>query len=81
MKDVKAVLYQKEQELERVRKEILALLTVIPLLTNDKPNVDIIQFLKSDSSKVADDVPKYDMESMETYYPFIGNLKAQGRLG
>lgn len=80
MKDVKAVLRQKEQELERVRKEICALLTVIPLLRNDEPTFDIIQFLESESSKVVDDVSEYDMKSMEIYYPFIEKLKAQGGL-
>lgn len=81
MKDLNAVLRQKEQDLERVRKEILALLTVIPLLTDDKPTFDLIQFLESDSATVVDDVPKYDMDGMEIYFPFIGNLRAQGRLG
>lgn len=81
MKNLDAVLRQKEQDLERVRKEILALLTVIPLLTNDEPTCDITQLLESDSARVGDDIPKYDMEGMEVYYPFIGNLRAQGRLG
>jgi hypothetical protein len=81
MKDVEAVLRQKEQDLERVRKEILALLTVIPLLTNDEPTFDIIQLLECESARVVDDIPKYDMDGMEIYYPFIGNLRAQGRLG
>ena len=79
MKDIHTVLRQKEQSLERVRKEILALRTAIPLLTDDKPGVDLIQFLESDSVRV--DIPKYDIDSMETYFPFIANLRAQGRLG
>jgi hypothetical protein len=79
MKDLNTVLHQKEQDLEKVRKEILALLTVIPLLTGDEPNFDIVQFLEA--SGVADNIPAYDMASMETYYPFIGSLRAQGRLG
>jgi hypothetical protein len=47
MKDLHTVLRQKEQDVERVRREILALLTVIPLLTNDKPEFDIIPLLRS----------------------------------
>lgn len=81
MKDLNAVLRQKEQDLERVRKEILALLTVIPLLTSDKPTFDIIQFLESEATRVPEDVPKYDIDGMEIYFPFIENLRAQGRLG
>jgi hypothetical protein len=81
MKDLNAVLRQKEQDLLRVRKEILALLTVIPLLTNDDPKPDIIEFLKSDSARVVEDIPAYDITSMEAYFPFIANLRAQGRLG
>lgn len=80
MKDLNAVLRQKEQDIERVRKEILALLTVIPLLTDDSPPFDIIQFLKSDAARVVNDPPKYDIHGMETYFPFIENLRAQGRL-
>jgi hypothetical protein len=80
MKDLNAVLHQKEQDLERVRKEILALLTVIPLLTDEEPPLDIIQFLRSDAASVVGDIPKYDIDGMEIYFPFIRNLRAQGRL-
>jgi hypothetical protein len=37
MKDVCEVLRHKEKDLERVRREIQALLTVIPLLADDQP--------------------------------------------
>jgi hypothetical protein len=80
MKDLHTVLQQKEQDLERVRKEILALLTVIPLLTDEKPALDIIQFLESDAARVVGDLPKYDMDGMEVYFPFIRNLRDRGRL-
>lgn len=81
MKDLNAVLRQKEQDLARVRKEILALLTVIPLLTNDEPPFDLIQLLQSEAAMVLHDTPEYDIEGMEIYFPFVRNLKAQGRLG
>jgi hypothetical protein len=81
MKDLNAVLRQKEQDLERVRKEVLALFTVIPLLTNEKPTFDINELLESDSARTVDDTPKYDIAGMEIYFPFIRNLRAQGRLG
>ena len=43
MRDVHAVLSQKEQEVKRVRQEVQALLVVIPLLANDQPASDIVQ--------------------------------------
>ena len=49
LKDLTAILRQKEQDLTRVRKEILALLSVIPLLTDD---VD----------RVVDGVPKHEID-------------------
>jgi hypothetical protein len=80
MKDLHTVLQQKEQDLERVRKEILALLTVIPLLADEKPAFDIIQFLQSDAARVVGDLPKYDIDGMEIYFPFISTLRDRGRL-
>jgi hypothetical protein len=38
MKDPHSVLREKEQDVKRVRKEIQALLTVIPLLADDQPS-------------------------------------------
>ena len=43
MKDVHAVLSQKEQEVQRVRQEVQALLVVIPLLANDQSASDLVQ--------------------------------------
>jgi hypothetical protein len=37
MKDPHSILRAKEQDLDRVREEIQALLTVIPLLADDPP--------------------------------------------
>ena len=42
MKDPHTVLRQKDLDLERVRKEIQALLTVIPLLADDPPTSDVV---------------------------------------
>jgi hypothetical protein len=42
MKDVFAVLYQREMDLERVRKEIEALRAVIPLLGEETPSVQAV---------------------------------------
>jgi hypothetical protein len=38
MKDPHSIMHEKEQDLERVRKEVQALLTVIPLLADDQPS-------------------------------------------
>jgi hypothetical protein len=40
MKDLQTVLRAKEQDVERVRKEIQALLTVIPLLAEEQASPD-----------------------------------------
>jgi hypothetical protein len=42
MKDVLAVLYQREMDLERVRREIEALRAVIPLLGEETPSVQAV---------------------------------------
>ena len=43
MKDPRSVLRQKDLDLERVRKEIQALLIVIPLLADDQTSSDVMQ--------------------------------------
>lgn len=40
MKDFQTVLREKEQDVERVRKEVQALLTVIPLLAEEQASPD-----------------------------------------
>jgi hypothetical protein len=63
MKDAYTVLYQKEQDVERVRGEIHALVAVIPLLIdNDTASSDLMQLLRLDSARLAgkpsgDDMP------------------------
>jgi hypothetical protein len=49
MKDFQTVLREKEQAVERVRKEVQALLTVIPLLTEEQASPDDVlhQFHKA----------------------------------
>ena len=79
MRDVRTVLCQKEQDAERVRKEIQSLLLVIPLLADDEPSCDIMQPLL-ESLRPMQDSSDHDMALMEIYYPFIRNLRAEGRL-
>jgi hypothetical protein len=65
MKDAYTVLYQKEQDVERVRGEIHALVAVIPLLIdNDTASSDLMQLLRLDSARLAgkpsgDDMPAW----------------------
>ena len=42
MKDPQSVLRQKDLDLERVRKEVQALLTVIPMLADDSASSEVI---------------------------------------
>ena len=72
MKDPHSVLRQKDLDLERVRKEIQALLTVIPLLADDPPSADLMNQLASSPTHV--DPPDKDMAQLELYYPFVRYL-------
>jgi hypothetical protein len=80
MKDLAIVLRQKEQDVERVRREIQALLTVVPLLADDQPSCDILHQLLLVAAQTAVNLPHNDLTELEIYYPFIKHLKAQGRL-
>ena len=75
MKDPRSVLLEKEQELERVRKEIQALLRVIPLLADDQPNPDVMDELRLALSRTPVDALDNGMAQLETYYPFIRHLR------
>ena len=67
MKNPYTVLSQKEEDVARVRKEIQALLTVIPLLT--------------DQAQLLGSCPDFEhsikdgMTALELYYPFVRNLQ------
>lgn len=76
MKDLHTVLGQKEQDLERVRREIQALLTVIPLLLDDQPSADAFEFLmRSASSLTVQEPSDKGMADLETYYPFVRHMR------
>jgi hypothetical protein len=75
MKDPHSVLREKEQDLERVHKEVQALLTVIPLLADDQLSRDVMPELLLASSRTPVDPPDNDMAQLELYYPFIGHLR------
>src|ERR1700688_1164960 len=78
------VLSQKEQDVARVRKEIQALLTVIPLLADSPPSWDELQTQLLSSCPDIEHSVKDGMAALELYYPFVRNLQKHsldGRLG
>jgi hypothetical protein len=74
MKDPHSVLCQKDLDLKRVRKEIQALLTVIPLLADDPPCSDVMNEVPLASFPTPVDPPDNDMAQLELYYPFVRYL-------
>jgi len=74
MKDPHSVLREKDLDLARVRKEIQALLTVIPLLADDQPSSDVMNQVPLASCPTPVDPPDNDMSQLELYYPFVRYL-------
>ena len=76
MRDLHTVLRQKEQDVERVRREIQKLLTVIPLLADDLPSPDDVRRLLHLASAGTVVVPSDNgMADLETYYPFVRHMR------
>ena len=76
MKDLHTVLRQKEQDVERVRLEIQALLAVIPLLADDQlPSDDLAFLTRLASSRTAEEPSGSGMDDLETYYPFVRHMR------
>jgi hypothetical protein len=74
MKDPHSVLRRKDLDLERVRREIQALLTVIPLLVDDSPTSDVVNDVALASFPTRVNPPENDMAQLELYYPFVRHL-------
>ena len=79
MKGLHTVLRQREKDVERVREEIQALLTVIPLLADDEPADVVMDLLRSASSRTVADPSGDGMAYLETYYPFVKQLRMSER--
>ena len=79
MKDLHSVLREKEQDLARVRREIQAVLTAIPLLADDPPTSDVVHEVPLASSPTPVDPPDDDMDQLEIYYPFVRHLRISER--
>jgi hypothetical protein len=79
MKNLNTVLRQKEQDAERVRQEIRALLAVIPLLADDQPSSDDVMYqLPLASSRTVAEPSDNDMADLEIYYPFVKHMRKVG---
>ena len=73
MKDPYRVLREKEQDVERVRKEIQALLTVIPLLADNQLSADnVMHELLVAVSRKSLDPPDNERAELE---PFLRHLR------
>ena len=76
MKDLQTVLRQKELDVERVRREIQALLMVIPLIADDQPaSDDVMHLLRWASSRTVAKPSDNGMADLETYYPFVRHMR------
>jgi hypothetical protein len=78
VKDPYAVLRQKEQDIARVRKEIRALLTVIPLLTESPPSWPEVRSqieMSRPMGKCDEEAWDNGLGDLERYFPFISRLQ------
>ena len=81
MKNPYAILRQKEQDVARVRKELQALLIVIPLLADAELSWDELKAQIVDSCRSMPPYAKNGMAELELYFPFVKNLQlADSRL-
>lgn len=74
MKDPYALLSQKEQEVSRVRREIQALLVVIPLLDDDVLKWEDLRASLSTFVVPRQKTTGDSMRELEVYFPFVKNL-------
>lgn len=75
MKNPYIVLSQKEQDAARVREEIQALLTVIPLLADSAPSWDELQTQLLISCPDIEHSVEDGMAALKLYYPFVRDLQ------
>jgi hypothetical protein len=75
VKNPYAVLRQKEQDVARVRKEIRALLIVIPLLSDAELSLAELHTQLVDSCQNMPTSSRNGMAELELYFPFVKNLR------
>ena len=78
MKNPYILLRQKEQDLARVRMEIQALLTVIPLLADAELSWDELKAQLVSSSQSMPTSTRDGMAELELYFPFVKYLQLDG---
>jgi hypothetical protein len=80
MRDPYGVLREKEKDVERVRKEIQALYTVIPLLCDDQPSSDdLMPALLLSVSRESVDSPDKGMADLAPFVRHLRNSSAPSR--
>lgn len=80
MKDPYSILREKEQDVERVRKEIQALLTVIPLLADNQSSADnVMQELLLAVFRKSVDPPDKGVAELEPFVRHLRNSSSQKR--
>ncbi len=73
MKDPHMVLYEKENQMERLRKEIRALRVVIPLLAEGESSVESMQG-EDDHFESGNLQTQDGMLELKRYYPFVRHM-------
>jgi hypothetical protein len=80
MKSLLTVLHQKEQDAERVRQEVRALLVVIPLLEDDQSSSnDVMHQLSLTSSEMMAEPSDKGMADLEIYFPWVRRMRMSER--
>jgi len=80
MRNPYVVLREKQEESARVRKEIQALLIVIPLLEDEAPTWEDLKTSLSNLVGPNPEPTKDSMRDLELYFPFTKSLqRARGR--
>ena len=74
MKNPYVLLSQKQEEVSRVRKEIQALLIVIPLLDDEVPKWEDVRASLSNFPIPRQKATRDSMRELEVYFPFVKNL-------
>jgi hypothetical protein len=74
VKNPYVLLSQKQEEVSRVRREIQALLIVIPLLDDDVPQWEELKASLSTLHVPRQKATGDSMRELEVYFPFVKNL-------
>ena len=76
VKNPYVLLSQKQEEVSRVRREIQALLIVIPLLEDEVPKWEEVKTSLSNLHVSHQKSTEDSMRELEVYFPFVKDLQA-----